>query len=79
LADPILGPAKEPPLHFHEFNSRWGIPKHSVNPVEYLTDVLLRIHDHPKARIAELLPHRWKMAFAKSANDTALDPSTEAT
>src|SRR5580698_4325014 len=53
--------------------------KHSVNPVEYLTDVLLRIHDHPKARIAELLPHRWKMAFAKSANDTALDPSTEAT
>jgi transposase len=53
--------------------------KHSVNPVEYLTDVLLRIHDHPKSRIAELLPHRWKMSFAKSADETALDPPTEAT
>ena len=28
LADPILRPAKEPPLH-QDFNSRWGIPKRS--------------------------------------------------
>lgn len=30
-----------------------------VNPVEYLTDVLIRIQDHPADRIDELLPHRW--------------------
>jgi transposase len=34
--------------------------KHDVNPLDYFTDVLIRIQDHPKARIAELLPHRWK-------------------
>lgn len=38
--------------------------KHDVNPVTYLTDVLLRIQAHPKARLAELLPHRWKALFA---------------
>jgi len=30
-----------------------------VNPVEYLTDVLIRIQSHPANRIGELLPHRW--------------------
>ena len=39
--------------------------KHGVNPVEYFTDVLIRIQDYPKARVAELLPHRWKTMFAK--------------
>jgi transposase len=48
--------------------------KHEVNPVEYLTDVLLRLQDHPKARLAELLPHRWKVNFAKS-RDT-IEPTT---
>lgn len=38
--------------------------KHNVNPIAYLTDVLLRIQVHPKARLAELLPHRWKAMFA---------------
>jgi transposase len=33
---------------------------HDIDPVEYLRDVLLRIDDHPAARIDELLPHRWK-------------------
>jgi transposase len=37
--------------------------RHDVNPEAYLTDVLLRIHDHPKERVGELLPHRWKGAF----------------
>jgi len=34
--------------------------RHGVNPEVYLTDVLLRIQDQPKDRVAELLPHRWK-------------------
>jgi transposase len=34
--------------------------KNGVNPVAYLTDVLLRVHKHPAHRIEELLPHRWK-------------------
>jgi hypothetical protein len=29
-------------------------------PIEYLTDVLTRVHSHPASRIDELLPHRWK-------------------
>jgi len=53
--------------------------KHDVNPVEYLTDVLIRIHDHPRARIAELLPHRWKMLFSKATDDSASDTPVEAT
>lgn len=31
-----------------------------LNPVEYLTDVLARINDHPMSRLDELLPHRWR-------------------
>jgi transposase len=34
--------------------------RHDINPEVYLADVLIRIHDHPKDRVAELLPHRWK-------------------
>ena len=30
------------------------------NPVDYLTDVLGRIDDHPARQIADLLPHRWR-------------------
>ena len=30
-----------------------------VNPIQYLTDVLIRIQTHPASRIDELLPHRW--------------------
>ena len=35
-----------------------------VNPVEYLSDVLLRVGEHPASRIDELLPHRWQRAVA---------------
>ncbi len=34
--------------------------KHRVNPIAYLTDVLVRVQKHPAARIEELLPHRYK-------------------
>lgn len=34
--------------------------KHRLNPIAYLTDVLVRIHTHPAARVEELLPHRYK-------------------
>ena len=38
-----------------------------VNPVEYLTDVLVRIQTHPQARIEELLPPQWKRLRASAA------------
>lgn len=50
--------------------------KHGVNPVEYLTDVLIRIQDHPKARIAELLPDRWKTSFGTSIAKTTPNTPT---
>jgi transposase len=31
-----------------------------INPVEYITDVVERISDHPALRIDELLPDRWR-------------------
>jgi hypothetical protein len=34
-----------------------------VNPEVYLADVLIRLQDHPKDLVAELLPHRWKERF----------------
>lgn len=52
--------------------------KHGVNPVEYFTDVLLRIQDHPKSRVAELLPHAWKSSFGRAADSSAPQPSTDA-
>jgi hypothetical protein len=27
-----------------------------VNPIDYLTDVLIRVHSHPAAKVRELLP-----------------------
>jgi transposase len=49
--------------------------KHGVNPVAYFTDVLIRIQDHPKSRVPELLPDRWKVTFGKSAAEAASSPS----
>lgn len=40
--------------------------RHDVNPEAYLADVLLRLQDHPKERVAELLPHRWKESFGSA-------------
>jgi len=36
-----------------------------INPVEYLTDVLVLVNTHPQSRIAELTPHGW-VAIKKS-------------
>jgi transposase len=37
--------------------------RHDVNPEVYLADVLIRLQDHPRDRVAELLPHRWKQTY----------------
>jgi transposase len=37
--------------------------RHDINPEVYLADVLLRLQDQPKDRIADLLPDRWKKTF----------------
>ena len=34
--------------------------KHHLNPIAYLTDVLVRVQKHPATRIEDLLPHRYK-------------------
>ncbi|MDB6170303.1 MAG: family transposase [Verrucomicrobia bacterium] len=34
----------------------------AIDPERYLTDVMTRLSDHPAARIAELLPHRWSVS-----------------
>ena len=41
--------------------------KNGVNPIDYLTDVLMRVQSHPASRVAELLPHRWKPPGARHA------------
>ncbi len=37
---------------------------HDINPYTYLTDVLLRISEHPASRVEELTPRLWKENFA---------------
>ena len=37
---------------------------HDINPYTYLTDVLLRISEHPASAIEELTPRVWKEKFA---------------
>lgn len=34
--------------------------KHGVNPIDYFTDVLTRVHSHPARDVRDLLPDRWK-------------------
>lgn len=51
--------------------------KHGVNPVAYFTDVLMRIQDHPKLRVAELLPHRWRESFGKEPDEAEADSDAE--
>ena len=42
-----------------------------VNPLAYLTDVIIRIHEHPNSRIDELLPHNWRGPPDESASTAA--------
>ncbi len=37
---------------------------HKINPIQWLTDVLTRMPDYPKERLAELLPNSWKPQIA---------------
>ena len=37
---------------------------HSVNPYDYLVDVLQRVGTHPASRVEELTPRLWKEHFA---------------
>jgi transposase len=34
--------------------------KHGINPLDYLADVLTRVHSHPAREVRDLLPDRWK-------------------
>lgn len=40
--------------------------RHGVDPFAYLRDVLSRLPGHPKDRLRELLPDRWKMAHPQA-------------
>ncbi len=42
-----------------------------VNPLAYLADVIIRIHEHPNSRIDELLPHNWRGPPDESASTAA--------
>ncbi|GAB2589291.1 IS66 family transposase [Nitrincola alkalisediminis] len=37
---------------------------HDIDPYTYLTDVLLRVNEHPASRVLELTPRVWKEQFA---------------
>jgi transposase len=37
---------------------------HAVNPYDYIRHVLIKIQSHPAARIAELMPWRWRPSGA---------------
>ena len=37
----------------------------SVNPQNYLTDVLMRVAEHPSKQVAELLPRVWREKFQR--------------
>ncbi len=54
---------------------------HDVNPYTYLTDVLLRISEHPASRVQELTPRVWKETFAdqplRSDLYRGVNPSSE--
>jgi transposase len=42
-----------------------------VNPLAYLADVIIRIHEHPSSRIDELLPHLWRGPPDEAASTAA--------
>jgi hypothetical protein len=48
--------------------------RNSVNPFNYLTDVLTRIADHPRSKVAELLPHNW-LAIRERETTAPVDAS----
>ena len=49
----------------HLYEPHRHLQSNSVNPHEYLKDILTRINSHPFRKLAELLPHNWKAAPEK--------------
>ncbi|MEX0624352.1 MAG: IS66 family transposase, partial [Saccharospirillum sp.] len=45
---------------------------HDINPYTYLTDVLLRIGDHPAKEVQDLTPRLWKERFAANPRQSDL-------
>ncbi|MDP5210857.1 transposase domain-containing protein, partial [Microbulbifer sp. 2205BS26-8] len=39
---------------------------HDINPYTYLTDVLLRVGQHPAREVADLTPRMWKEKFVRN-------------
>jgi IS66 C-terminal element/Transposase IS66 family len=46
---------------------------HDIVPYDYLVDVLQRVSEHPKSKIEELTPRRWKELFASNPIRSALN------
>ena len=40
---------------------------HAIDPFYYLSDVLRRVGEHPASKVAELLPHTWRILFMEEA------------
>ena len=51
---------------------------HDINVYDYLTDVLLRINQHPASQVHELTPRLWKERFAGSLLRSELFTKTDA-
>ena len=45
---------------------------HDINPYVYLTDVLLRVGDHPAKEVQELTPRLWKERFGANPRQSDL-------
>lgn len=45
---------------------------HDINPYTYLTDVLLRVGDHPAKEVQDLTPRLWKERFAAEPRQSDL-------
>lgn len=48
------------------FPARHDVRRRTVT-IDYLTDVLIRVHHHPASAVVDLLPHRWKPPDSASA------------
>lgn len=52
--------------------------RHRHDPFVYLRDVLERLPDHPRERLAELLPDRWSPAVAADVLSATVSPNDAA-
>lgn len=49
--------------------------RHGHDPFVYLRDVLVRLPDHPKDRLEDLLPARWSPALASATTSGSVGPN----